>query len=125
PNVRSVIGELFGSEKFAAVIDLPSRLNYLCTFFPPKHKYAADSFIFDNTLFPFYAPFLPLERIQLLLQYMKGTGSNHVRERLGITAGRLPLPEQLRFCPICVKDDLKKYRETYWHRIHQITGVEV
>lgn len=56
---------------------------------------------------------------------MKLDGDNHLRARLGITAGRIPLPARLRYCPKCVIDDREKYKHAYWHRNHQITGVEV
>lgn len=31
----------------------------------------------------------------------------------------------LKYCPICVKEDRGQYGETYWHRIHQIRGMQV
>jgi hypothetical protein len=31
----------------------------------------------------------------------------------------------LRFCPLCVAEELRSYGDSYWHRIHQVTGVEV
>ena len=31
----------------------------------------------------------------------------------------------LRYCPACVKEDRVKYAETYWHRIHQMIGIDI
>ena len=31
----------------------------------------------------------------------------------------------LRFCPACLTEDLSKYGEAYWHRLHQAPGVMV
>src|SRR5205085_12524950 len=31
----------------------------------------------------------------------------------------------LRFCPLCFVEDLQKYGEAYWHRLHQAFGVLV
>ncbi len=31
----------------------------------------------------------------------------------------------LKYCPMCVIEDREQYGETYWHRIHQIRGVQV
>ena len=31
----------------------------------------------------------------------------------------------LKYCPICVKEDRGQYGETYWHRTHQIRGMQV
>jgi hypothetical protein len=37
----------------------------------------------------------------------------------------LKMPTRLRFCPCCVEQDRSNFGETYWHRIHQVPGVEV
>ena len=31
----------------------------------------------------------------------------------------------MRYCPMCVKEDRDKYGETYWHREHQFVGINV
>lgn len=31
----------------------------------------------------------------------------------------------MRYCPLCAAIDRKKYGETYWHRKHQLPGVEI
>lgn len=35
------------------------------------------------------------------------------------------LGEYLRFCPECYAEEIRKYGESYWHRIHQTPGVLV
>lgn len=41
-----------------------------------------------------------------------------------IRFGRFSVQQKcLRYCPLCVEEDIKKYGETYWHRLHQIPGV--
>lgn len=125
PNVLDALHDLFGNQKISAIVDIPNRLDTLISAMPPGHRYTSNRFIEENTLFPFYAPFLPLDRAQIVRCEMKTDGDNHLRARLGITAGGIPLPDRLRYCPICVIDDREKYNEAYWHRNHQITGVEV
>jgi hypothetical protein len=31
----------------------------------------------------------------------------------------------MRYCPLCVREDKDTYGETYWHRSHQIDGIDV
>ena len=31
----------------------------------------------------------------------------------------------MRYCPLCVKEDRRAYGETYWHRIHQVQGMQI
>lgn len=126
PQPRAAIQEMFGDRMAVAAIDLPNRIDCLINSFLFPHLYTADSFIDDNTLFPFYTPFVPVERASSVRREMRGFGQNHVYERLGITAGRFKPPTSLKFCPECVLDDRKlPGGETYWHRVHQAPGVEV
>jgi hypothetical protein len=126
PHQRTSVQEMFGDKKAVAAIDLPNRIDCLINSFLFPHLYTADGLIDDNTLFPFYIPFIPPERASAVRSEMRGSGKNHVYERLGITAGRLKQPTSLKFCPECVLNDRKlPPGETYWHRIHQAPGVEV
>lgn len=124
PNAATAAQVLFGVET-SAVVDLPTKIDYLISVLPKNHQYTSDIFIDKHTHFPYYAPFLPSERVQLLRSDMRGNEGSHIRERLGITAGCLTPPVRLRFCPECVKEDPDQNRETYWRRLHQLPGVEV
>lgn len=125
PNKNSVLKNLFGNEKVAAVVDLPNRIDNLIKALVPGHLHTADSFIDDNTLYPLYAPFLTVNKSNAVRDGMKGWGDNRIRSILGIPSSKITLPSHLRFCPACVDEDREKYQEAYWHRIHQITGVDV
>lgn len=125
PDISSERKELFGRENSSPVVDLPCRLDNLISALPPYHQYTADRLIDDYTLWRFYAPFISPERALLVRNEMRSGTGKHLRERLGLKATRIKLPSRLRFCPECVKEDRKRNRETYWHRIHQATGVEV
>jgi hypothetical protein len=125
PNQVTAARKLLGGKNPAAIVDLPTRIGHLISVLPSNHQYTADLFIDKNTHYPYYVAFLPSERAVLLREDMRGPNGQHIRERLGITAGRLSHPSYLRFCPICVEEDREKWGWTYWHRAHQITGVEV
>lgn len=124
-NRATVVQELFGSEDRATMVDLPLNLDNLVALLPPFHNHTAEHFIDCRTLFPYYAPFLPAGRASVLRREMHSSNGNHIRERLGLTASGIQLPAMFRFCPICVKEDREKVGETYWRRVHQITGIEV
>ncbi len=66
---RSTAQDLFGARTVAA-IDLPSSLNHLIAALPPDHRYPVDQLIDNHTLLPFYAPFLPPERVTRLRHSM-------------------------------------------------------
>ncbi len=125
PKRRSPLHELFGAKVSTAVVDLPCNLGHLITVLPSGHQYTVKKLIDDHTLLPFYSPFLPLERVSRLRKGMSGDKKSIVHNSSGIAPSSVRLPDKLRFCPLCVKEDEKQFGESYWHRIHQIAGVEV
>lgn len=106
-------------------VELPNKLGYLLSSLPPNHKYTVDELIDEHTPFSFYAQFLPIERVQLVRDDMSKDGHNRVIERMGFNVNRSYWPEWLQFCPECVSDDRKEFKETYWHRTHQLQGINV
>lgn len=80
--------------------------------------------ILKHTMFPYYSKFLPYERRTKAYQSLFNMDSNY--------CNLLPLPKSknntvryLRYCPLCVIKDREDYGETYWHRIHQMIGVNI
>jgi hypothetical protein len=125
PSAKSVFVELFGTATVTAVIDLPNQLENIAVRLPEGTSLAADIFIDRHTLLPFFSPFLPPERVEELRRNMRGSSASAAHMRSGIMASRIPLPSRLRYCPACKVEDGRRFRETYWHRLHQIPGIEV
>jgi hypothetical protein len=125
PNKRSLVLELFGSTNAIACVSLPSHLDYFVAQMPPHCICESDQIIDEHTLLPFFAPFLPVERHHRLRQDMRSGNGPALHMRAGIMASRVPLPEWLRFCPQCVEEDRNRFSESYWHRIHQVPGIDI
>jgi hypothetical protein len=77
-----------------------------------------------HTMFPYYGRFLQKERKQKAFDSLVSMQGNY--------HNLLPMPKRktaderyLRYCPLCVDDDRKQYGETYWHRIHQMQGINI
>lgn len=75
-----------------------------------------------HTMFPYYGRFLPLERRKRAFQALVSMQGNY--------NNLLPIPKVknggarcLRYCPMCAKDDREEYGETFWHRTHQMIGL--
>jgi len=124
-NRDDVMLELFGNRSSPPLVDWSYSLGYLVSQLSPSHYYTVDTLIDGHTLFPLYAPFLPPERRHRLRDQMitkNGTGFQH---RLGMMTSHILHHNWLRYCPQCVKDDRDRLGETYWHRLHQVPGVEI
>ncbi len=119
-----VTEELFGGT-VGVIVDLPCYLKYLVEHLPPGNSYTVDWLVDHHTLFPFYGPFLPQERYDRLREQMISGPGSALHTRAGISRLSIPSPIVLRYCPICVKRDREQHGEAYWHRLHQVPGVEI
>ncbi len=120
---KANIEELFNSRNITATADLPCGLDNLVQNLPTYSSVTADSLIQNHTLYPFYAPFLPPKRAKQVNESMKSAKGGNIHTTAGVMASSIFTPQYFRFCPDCLKEDLEKHGETYWHRLHQIQGV--
>ncbi len=120
--------ELFGNSNAVPMVDLPCFLGHFVNNLPLGHSYTLDYLINHHTLFPFYAPFLPRDRLCRLREQMVSSRASSIHKivgNLGNATSTMSSPSWLRYCPACVEEDRARYGECYWHRLHQIQGVEV
>lgn len=120
---KMTLHELFGTNTITAVVDMPSDIDSLVCQIPKQKRLTTDGLIMNNTLFPYYTAFMPEARTKVIEADMKGNGGGKIHAMVGIMAGSISVPEYLRFCSECNKEDEQKYGENYWHRLHQMPGV--
>lgn len=83
--------------------------------------------VLEHSSYPVYASTLGRERLQSLLDVVGGEELENGREKyltraLGCTWLR---KNSLYYCPACAEEELARYGEPYWHRMHQLPGVDV
>ena len=88
-----------------------------------KQLYSIDELIIKHTMYPQYARFIPLEQKKMAL-YRIGYDFCDVHHLFTVLP-RTGSEQNLRYCPMCVKEDRYIYGEAYWHRKHQIRNMYV
>lgn len=121
----AVLSDLFGSTLVVATTPFASHLAHLACCLPHNCSYSAEQLLMEHTLLGFYAPFLPADRQACLKADLLETRGPLSHGRAGIRASTVPSPARLQYCPDCSRDDIVRYGEPYWHRIHQVPGVLV
>lgn len=121
-SVKSALFDLFSVATAGAIVDLPCRLSEFEAALPKGHGYKCERLIDEHTLAPFFCAFLPPERARRIRRDMLGNNGPTLHRRIGLTANRVPFRDRLRFCPLCARGEVD---EPYWHRLHQLPGVEV
>lgn len=125
PNLKNVMGELFGSRHVIASIPFASHLDHFVAHQPYAHRFTVESLIAEHTLLPFYTPFLPRGRAEQLRMDVRMSNGPGIYMRVGLMASTVPSSLHLQYCPECAREDERLFGEKYWHRDHQIPGVSV
>lgn len=87
-------------------------------------NFSIGQIILGHTMFPYYGRFLPKERRKRAFYAMVHMESGY-KNLLAIPKSKDGKHRFLRYCPLCAQADRQQYGETYWHRIHQITSVDI
>lgn len=116
--------DFFGSKTVCAVTDLPCHLNKLSIRIPGK-AISPYELLNNNTLLPYFKPFLPQERLKQIEEEMLHGDGSSLYMKLGLPANGVKNNKFLRYCHMCVDRDRLRYGIAYWHRAHQLPGVTV
>ena len=81
-----------------------------------------ETLVLEHTMFPQYARFIPLESKKKAMYHL-AYDFKDVHHLFSIQPRR-GMERYFKYCPLCVKEDRQKYGETYWHRNHQIRGIQ-
>lgn len=122
---KALLEEFFGTITVGPVVDFPTHLEYFVSILPPGNSYTVDSLIDDHTLLPFYGAFLEAGQLADVRSKMCQQVKGGIYPRSWAIARPVSLPHSLRFCPVCSQQDREEKGEFYWHRLHQVPGVEV
>ena len=122
-DLKDTLIELFGKNTAIPSFEIGSYLNYLCerlgSFYTPE------KLIQNNTIFPYYAPFLQENRKNEIFNDVIWANGQGVYTKIGISAGGICRKIGIYYCPNCSREDILNFGEPYIHRIHQLQGVFV
>ena len=100
-------------------------LNHLFSRLPKGSVDTPLDIIWNHTLVPYYKPFESLPRTKTigksLLSNIRGAGNFEPPSN----NAQLVVKKSMSFCPECVKESTAEFGNGYWHRKHQLPGVDV
>jgi hypothetical protein len=123
----------YGTERVNVSASRTNSLDLLLENLPPNHQITADHLLLNHTFYPLYVPFLSESRrsalknaFTLSLVEFRNNANPDIYAIRYIKAGYFRSPPLfLQYCPECLLHDRNEYGEAYWHRLHQVPGVEV
>ena len=121
---KGLLDAIYGDRGTLAIPDVPSSLGLIEELGRMAWDTPLEELAYRHTLFPYYTHFLSADQRAKVMQRML-----HRREylhlRLGICASGVRRTGYFRLCPSCSQEDLSRYGETYWRRIHHLPGLVV
>ncbi|MDR3238786.1 MAG: TnsD family transposase [Clostridiales bacterium] len=126
PAFVSTANTIWG-KNISANLYLPQSLGGVANRLPKGSRLTAEYFALNNTIYPFLKPFLPQERGQQVLELLKSDSQHTVMayQLCGLPNSKSARWQYLRYCEDCREEDIRLYGESYWHRLHQISGILV
>ncbi len=113
---KQLLDDVFQDRKVVATMDLPCNINKIAFHLQATGKFSALELIYQHTLFPLYAFFVPeytrLKAIELMCESSGGA----VHMMLGVAASNVKADDHFKYCPSCVQNHYKRYGEVYWKR---------
>lgn len=125
PQEYTVLERVFGERYIKAASDFPDRIQYVADQCFIQNGYTTDYLINYHTPFRFYSPFLSPEKAHSLRDQIKYKRQENIHRQLGLIGGNITQRRYLRYCPKCVVEERRILGFCYWHRNHQLPGVEV
>jgi Tn7-like transposition protein D/TniQ protein len=120
PAMSTIMHELFGTHTIPG-INFPRHINNFTAQLTPGHPLTSDCIIDDHTALPYFAPFIPPNRVQAIRARMcsgKAISSSRLLKHRGES-------RDLRFCPQCVIEARELHAECYWYLVHQLPYVAI
>ena len=117
--------DIYGRKTVRSSVYLPSNIENFISNISKNFDIKDTDIILNHTLYPFYTAFLSKEKSQQIFKSMKEDDGSNIYNRVGICATSISTPIYFKFCSECLHEDINKYGESYWHRIHQVPGVKI
>lgn len=124
-NKRTIF-ELFSeAQSLAAFVFLPRRLELVDTWLGADSPVKREKLALDNSCYAYFSTAFTRQLFEGMERKIKtGEPNRSLERRIIQKCRRSHWPERLRYCPDCVREDVERYGETYWHRMPQLPGVE-
>ncbi|MEH7484812.1 TniQ family protein [Neobacillus drentensis] len=122
-SYRHTLLDLFGMQKVDINRHLPSHLGKFLENMS-TNILILDTLINNHTLFPYFTSFKSKEEREKVKISMVN-GNTNPSALAGVSGRAIKSEKYLQHCYKCIEEDISKYGETYWRRIHQIPGVIV
>lgn len=122
---KLLLEDVYGNRNAIATYDLPNYLSKVAAQLVRTGQCSPLTLIYNNTMFPLYAPFVTERQRRKAITLMMGESRGGVHLLLGVAASLVKAPTFLRYCPECLQAQENTFGEAYWARCWHLPGIDV
>lgn len=122
-KMTDTMEQLFDNREERANLFIPKKLQSLAK---KTSKFGLDNetLLYEYTIFPLVTCFLKKASFERMTDIVNNIDQIEKSSSIFIYKNSL-YPRYIRYCPLCIRDDRYNYGEAYWHRKHQLYGMEM
>jgi hypothetical protein len=114
---------LFGGlQNLVGTIYLPIKSERTDYWASPESGITRASIAINYTMYQYFTITYTPELYAEIERVLNGGTPTLTHDRTMVLKSRRSWLKYLRYCPLCVAEDISEYGETYWHRKHQLPG---
>lgn len=122
-NKRAITDDFYGKKQGIFSMLFPLHLNKISESLPSGSKITGEKLLLEHTMYPLYTKFLSKQISEDIKENMLNKQNVSIMVKTCLHSREANTNKYLKFCPLCVSEDIKTYGESYWRREHQFNGV--
>lgn len=122
-NKRAITDDFYGKKQGIFSMLFPLHLNNISEVLPAGNTITGEKLLLEHTMYPLYTKFLSQEISEDIKESMLNKQNVSIIVKTCLHSREANANKYLKFCPLCVSEDIKTYGESYWRREHQFNGV--
>jgi len=120
---RAIVDDFYGKKQGIIPMLFPLHLNKISEALPSGSKITGEKLLFKHTMYPLYTKFLSKQISDDIKESMLNKENVSIIVKTCLHSRESNINKYLKFCPLCVSEDIRNFGESYWRRVHQFSGV--
>lgn len=120
---KSIMEDFYDKSVGMFQILFPIYLGKMSEMLPINSDIKPEELILNHTMYPYYTKFLPKNIADDIFFSMLNGDNKSIMIKARLHNGEMVGNRYLKYCSLCIKEDMKNLGESYWRREHQVIGV--
>ena len=122
-NKRTIGNDFYNRKVKTFQFLFPLHLNAMSNILPASSKITGEQLLSQNTMYPYYTKFLSKKITDDIKDSMLNRDNVCIIIQIGLNNANRENNKFLKYCPMCLQEDIENFGESYWRREHQFIGV--